>query len=46
MIVAQQVDESAAEVDVDDVPAADVADEGAASVNVDDVLTAVEEPSI
>nr|GEU81304.1 hypothetical protein [Tanacetum cinerariifolium] len=46
MIVAQQVDESAAEVDVDDVPAADVADEGAASVNVDLVLTAVEEPSI
>nr|GEX38100.1 hypothetical protein [Tanacetum cinerariifolium] len=46
MIVAQQVDENAAEVNVDDVPAAGVADEGAASVNVDVVLTAVEEPSI
>nr|GEV64804.1 hypothetical protein [Tanacetum cinerariifolium] len=36
----------AAEVNVDDVPAAGVADEGVASVNVDDVPTAVEEPSI
>nr|GEX02285.1 hypothetical protein [Tanacetum cinerariifolium] len=36
MIVAQQVDESDAEVNVDDVLAAGVADEGAASVNVDD----------
>nr|GFB75697.1 hypothetical protein [Tanacetum cinerariifolium] len=46
MLVAQQVDESAAEVNVDDVPAAGVADEGAADVNVDVVLTAVDEPSI
>nr|GEU86742.1 hypothetical protein [Tanacetum cinerariifolium] len=46
MIVAQQVDENAAEVNVDDVHAAGVADEGAASVNVDVVLTVVEEPSI
>nr|GFA59854.1 hypothetical protein [Tanacetum cinerariifolium] len=37
MIVAQQVDEGAAEVNVDDVPSAVVADEGAADVNVDDV---------
>nr|GEW97607.1 ribonuclease H-like domain-containing protein [Tanacetum cinerariifolium] len=42
MIVAQQVDESAAKVNVDDVPAAGVADEGAASVNVDVVLTVVD----
>nr|GEZ08662.1 putative ribonuclease H-like domain-containing protein [Tanacetum cinerariifolium] len=34
MIVAQQVDESDAEVNVDDVPAAGVADEGVADVNV------------
>nr|GEY55388.1 hypothetical protein [Tanacetum cinerariifolium] len=46
MIVAQQVDENAAKVNVDDVPAAGVADEGAASVNVDAVLTAVDKPSI
>nr|GFB15750.1 hypothetical protein [Tanacetum cinerariifolium] len=46
MIVAQQVDESAAEVSVDDVPTAGVADEGAANVNIDDALTAVDEPSI
>nr|GEX15722.1 hypothetical protein [Tanacetum cinerariifolium] len=46
MIVAQQVDESVAEVNVDDVPVAGVADEGAADVNVDDVFTAVDEPSI
>nr|GEX44815.1 uncharacterized mitochondrial protein AtMg00810-like [Tanacetum cinerariifolium] len=46
IIVAQQVDENAAEVNVDDVPAAGVADEGTASVNVDDVLAAVDEPFI
>nr|GEW20500.1 hypothetical protein [Tanacetum cinerariifolium] len=46
MIVAQQVDENAAEVNVDDVHAAGVADEADASVNVDVVLTAVDEPSI
>nr|GEX54616.1 retrovirus-related Pol polyprotein from transposon TNT 1-94 [Tanacetum cinerariifolium] len=46
MIVAQQVDEGAAEVNVDDVPTAGVAGEGAASVNVDDVLAAVDEQSI
>nr|GEY33725.1 hypothetical protein [Tanacetum cinerariifolium] len=41
---AQQVDESAAEDNVDDVPAAGVTDEGAANVNADAVLTAVDEP--
>nr|GEX84939.1 ribonuclease H-like domain-containing protein [Tanacetum cinerariifolium] len=46
MLVAQQADEGAAEVNVDDVPAAGVADEGAASVNVNDIPTAVDEPSI
>nr|GEU88939.1 hypothetical protein [Tanacetum cinerariifolium] len=46
MIVAQKVDEGAAEVNVDDVLAAGVADEGAASVNVDAVLFAVDEPTI
>nr|GEV16150.1 hypothetical protein [Tanacetum cinerariifolium] len=46
MIVAQQVDKSAAEVNVDDVPAAGVADEGAANVNADVVLTAADEPII
>nr|GEX75789.1 ribonuclease H-like domain-containing protein [Tanacetum cinerariifolium] len=46
MLVAQQVDESAAEVNVVDVPAVGVADEGAADVNVVVVLTAVDEPSI
>nr|GEU35246.1 retrovirus-related Pol polyprotein from transposon TNT 1-94 [Tanacetum cinerariifolium] len=42
--LAQQVDEGAAEVNVDDVPTAGVADEGVTDVNV--VLTAVDEPSI
>nr|GEV20261.1 hypothetical protein [Tanacetum cinerariifolium] len=46
MIVVQQVDENAAKVNVDDVPAACVADEGDDSVNVNVVLTAVDEPSI
>nr|GEW85127.1 hypothetical protein [Tanacetum cinerariifolium] len=46
MIVAQQVDESAAEVNVDDVPAVSVADEGVADVNTDVDLTAIDEPSI
>nr|GEV17906.1 retrovirus-related Pol polyprotein from transposon TNT 1-94 [Tanacetum cinerariifolium] len=46
MLVAQQVDESAAEVNVDDVLAAGVADEGAAGVNADAVLTAIDEPFI
>nr|GEX28304.1 retrovirus-related Pol polyprotein from transposon TNT 1-94 [Tanacetum cinerariifolium] len=46
MIVAQQVGEGAAEVNVEDVLAADVTDEGAASVNDDDVPVAVDEPSI
>nr|GFC86446.1 hypothetical protein [Tanacetum cinerariifolium] len=46
MLVAQQVDESAAEVNVDDVPAAGVADEGAANVNADAVVTDADEPSI
>nr|GEX41288.1 putative ribonuclease H-like domain-containing protein [Tanacetum cinerariifolium] len=46
MIVPHQVDEGAAEVNIDDVPAADVVDEGAASVDVDVVHAAVEEPSI
>nr|GEX68243.1 putative ribonuclease H-like domain-containing protein [Tanacetum cinerariifolium] len=46
IIVAQQVDEGAAEVNVDDVPAAGVADEGAAEVNVDVVPAAVDEPYI
>nr|GEU95628.1 xylulose kinase-1 [Tanacetum cinerariifolium] len=46
MLVAQHVDESVAEVNVDDVPAAGVADEGVAEVNVDDVLAVVDEPSI
>nr|GEY30528.1 hypothetical protein [Tanacetum cinerariifolium] len=40
MIVAQQADEGAAKVNVDDVPVAGVADEGAASVAVDDVPAA------
>nr|GEU48695.1 hypothetical protein [Tanacetum cinerariifolium] len=46
MIVAQQVDESADEVNVDDVPAVGVANEGAGNVNVDVVLTAADEPII
>nr|GFA88455.1 hypothetical protein [Tanacetum cinerariifolium] len=37
MLVVQQVDKSAVEINVDDVPAARVADEGAGGVNVDDV---------
>nr|GEU52019.1 hypothetical protein [Tanacetum cinerariifolium] len=44
MIVAQQVDESAAKVNVDDVPTIGVVDEGVADVNV--VLIAVDEPPI
>nr|GEU81786.1 hypothetical protein [Tanacetum cinerariifolium] len=44
MIVAQQANEGAAEVNVDDVPAAGVADKGAANVNDDVVLTAADEP--
>nr|GEX57265.1 hypothetical protein [Tanacetum cinerariifolium] len=46
MIVVQQADEGAAEVNVNDVPAAGVADEGAADVNANVVLTTVDEPSI
>nr|GEU60832.1 putative reverse transcriptase domain-containing protein [Tanacetum cinerariifolium] len=46
MLVAQQVDESVAELNDNDVPAAGVADEGAAEVNVDVVPAAVDEPSI
>nr|GEV64550.1 ribonuclease H-like domain-containing protein [Tanacetum cinerariifolium] len=46
MIVAQQADEGATKVNVDDVPTADVDDKGASSVAVDDVPTAVDEPSI
>nr|GEU46941.1 xylulose kinase-1 [Tanacetum cinerariifolium] len=46
MIVAQQVGEGAAKVNVEDVPAAGVTDEGAASVNDDEVPTAVDKPSI
>nr|GEY56871.1 hypothetical protein [Tanacetum cinerariifolium] len=46
MLVAQQVDESAAELNVDDVLAVGVADEGAAKVNVDAIHAAVDEPSI
>nr|GEY55224.1 ribonuclease H-like domain-containing protein [Tanacetum cinerariifolium] len=42
----QQADESAAEVNVDDVSAAGVADKGAASVAIDDVPAAFDEPSI
>nr|GEX57525.1 hypothetical protein [Tanacetum cinerariifolium] len=38
MLVAYQVDESAVEVNVDNVPAAGVADEGVAGVNVDDKI--------
>nr|GFB07607.1 hypothetical protein [Tanacetum cinerariifolium] len=44
MLVAQQVDESVADLNDDDVPAAGVANEGAADVNA--VLTAVDEPTI
>nr|GEV62166.1 putative ribonuclease H-like domain-containing protein [Tanacetum cinerariifolium] len=46
MIVAQQADEGAAEVNVDDVSATGVADEGAASVAIEDVPDTVDEPSI
>nr|GEU51577.1 putative ribonuclease H-like domain-containing protein [Tanacetum cinerariifolium]GEU90929.1 putative ribonuclease H-like domain-containing protein [Tanacetum cinerariifolium] len=46
MIVAHQVGEAAAEVNVEEVSAAGVAAKGAASVVDDDVPTAVEEPSI
>nr|GEX72816.1 uncharacterized mitochondrial protein AtMg00810-like [Tanacetum cinerariifolium] len=46
MLVAQQVAEGVAELNVDDVPAAGVADEGVAEVNVDVVPAAVDEPSI
>nr|GEY67979.1 hypothetical protein [Tanacetum cinerariifolium] len=46
LIVAQQVGEGAAEVNVKDVPATGVTDEGAASVNDDDVPAAVEKPFI
>nr|GEX05973.1 ribonuclease H-like domain, reverse transcriptase, RNA-dependent DNA polymerase [Tanacetum cinerariifolium] len=46
MIVAQQADEGAAEVNVDDVPAVGVADEGVASVVDDTVPAAIDEPSI
>nr|GEU47846.1 hypothetical protein [Tanacetum cinerariifolium] len=46
MTVAQQVGKGAAEVNVEDVPAAGVTDEGAASVNDDDVPAAIDEPSI
>nr|GEV67780.1 hypothetical protein [Tanacetum cinerariifolium] len=46
MLVAQQVDESTAELNADDVHAAGVANEGTAVVNADIVLTAVDEPSI
>nr|GEW46051.1 hypothetical protein [Tanacetum cinerariifolium] len=44
MLVEQQIDESVADLNDDDVPAVDVADEGTASVNV--VLTTVDEPTI
>nr|GEY15369.1 integrase, catalytic region, zinc finger, CCHC-type, peptidase aspartic, catalytic [Tanacetum cinerariifolium] len=46
MIVVQQIDESAAEVNVDDVPATGVAAEGAADVNANDVLADANEPII
>nr|GEU33544.1 hypothetical protein [Tanacetum cinerariifolium] len=46
MIMAQQVGKGAAEVNVDDVPAAGVANEDDAGVNVDDVPAADAEPSI
>nr|GEW98378.1 hypothetical protein [Tanacetum cinerariifolium] len=42
----KQVDECAAEVNIDDVPAAGVANKGIADVNTDVVLTVVDEPSI
>nr|GEW79414.1 reverse transcriptase domain-containing protein [Tanacetum cinerariifolium] len=46
MIVAQQADEGATKVNVDDVSAAGVANVGAASVVVDDVPAAIDEPFI
>nr|GEV69298.1 putative ribonuclease H-like domain-containing protein [Tanacetum cinerariifolium] len=46
MVVAQQVGEGAAKVNVDDVPVVGVAAEGAASVADDEVPAAVDEPSI
>nr|GEX21525.1 xylulose kinase-1 [Tanacetum cinerariifolium] len=46
MIVARQVDGGAADLNVNDVPAAGVADEGVVDVNVDAVLAAVDERSI
>nr|GEU56842.1 putative ribonuclease H-like domain-containing protein [Tanacetum cinerariifolium] len=46
IIVAQQVDEGVAEVNVDDVPATGVADKDAADFHDDVVPTAVDEPSI
>nr|GEV69664.1 hypothetical protein [Tanacetum cinerariifolium] len=46
MIVAQEVGEGAADVNVEDISAAGVVAEGAASVTDDDVNTAVDEPSI
>nr|GEX23201.1 putative ribonuclease H-like domain-containing protein [Tanacetum cinerariifolium] len=46
MLVTQQVDESTAELNDNDVPTGGVADEGAAEVNVDVVPTAIDEPSI
>nr|GEU34863.1 hypothetical protein [Tanacetum cinerariifolium] len=46
IIVAQQADEGATEVNVNDVPAAGVADEGDASVAIDDVLAADAEISM
>nr|GEV94931.1 putative ribonuclease H-like domain-containing protein [Tanacetum cinerariifolium] len=46
MIVAQEVGEGAAKVDVKDVPTAGVAAEGAASVADDDVNATIDEPSI
>nr|GEY17498.1 hypothetical protein [Tanacetum cinerariifolium] len=46
MIVAQQVSEGAAKVNVKDVPDAGVTDEGVASINNDEVPAAVDEPSI
>nr|GEV44543.1 ribonuclease H-like domain-containing protein [Tanacetum cinerariifolium] len=46
MIVAQQADEGAAKVNVDDVPTAGVADEGVASINADAILTTAAEPII
>nr|GEY53762.1 hypothetical protein [Tanacetum cinerariifolium] len=46
IIVAQQVDESATEVNINDVLTTGVTDEGVADVNANVVLTAVDEPSI